>query len=188
MLTTVFRLLAQARPARAPHAHGVQTTGELSGTAPFPETATVTVRLSPGAGPGKPDVLGLALRVPTGTGDWDLLLSSTGTGQRTRLLPKFVRHWRDARLGTLVPYTYRGELVWFMAVPGEGAPPSRFTLHVSGKDADWREVAVVTLHHGEGVTAPVAFDPVLNRPPAMELAPSLLAPVREASRRGRPRS
>jgi hypothetical protein len=191
VLTTVFHLLAKARQARALHPRGVQTTGELTGTPPFPARAAVTVRLSKGAGtgPGKPDVLGIALRVPTESGDWDLLLSSTGTGRQTRLLPKFVRHWRDARLGTLAPYRRRGELLWFMAVPDGGEPPVRFTLHMSGKDADWRQVAVVTLHPEDRTAAPVAFDPVLNRPPDLELAPSWLAALREqayeGSRRGR---
>jgi hypothetical protein len=191
VLSTIFRLLAKARGNRALHPRGVQLTGELTGTAPFPANAPVTVRLSKGAGtgPGRPDVLGIALRVPTESGDWDLLLSSTGTGERTRLLPKFVRTWRDARLGTLTPYRYRGELLWFMAVPDDGDPPRRFTIHQSGKKADWREVAEVTLHPQEGTASPVAFDPVLNRPPGMELAPRWLAVLREkayeGSRRGR---
>jgi hypothetical protein len=194
VLTTVFRLLAKARDARALHPRGVQTTGELSGTDPFPRNATVTVRLSKGAGtpPGKPDVLGIALRVPTESGDWDLLMSSTGTGERTRMLPKFVRHWRDARLGTLAPYRVGDELVWFMAVPDEHEPPTRFTIHASGKDADWRQVAALTLNPPNGDTAPLAFDPVLNRPPEMELAPRWLAVLREqayeGSRRGRQES
>jgi hypothetical protein len=191
VLTTVFRVLAKARHARALHPRGVQMTGELSGTPPFPAQAGVTVRLSKGAGTGegKPDVLGVALRVPTETGDWDLLLSSTGTGQRTRLLPKFVRRWRDARLGTLAPYRYSGELLWFMAVPDENEPPTRFTIHASGRDAEWRQVAQVTLHPHDSTDTPVAFDPVLNRPPEMELAPRWLALLREqayeGSRRGR---
>ncbi|WP_089962140.1 hypothetical protein [Lentzea xinjiangensis] len=192
MLTTVFRLLARARHDRAFHPRGVQVTGELTGAAdPFPAKATVTARLSKGAGtgPGLPDVLGLALRIPTARGDWDLLLSTTGTTAVTRFLPKFVRRWRDARLGTLAPYRYRGELVWFMAVPGEGEPPTRFTLHASGKDAGWRRVAEVTLHPEEPAAEPVAFDPVLTLPDGMELAPRWLASVRakayRGSRRGR---
>lgn len=166
-------------------------TGELTGTAPFPTNAAVTVRLSKGVGtgPGKLDVHGIALRVPTESGDWDLLLSSTGTGPRTRLLPRFVRRWRDARLGTLAPYRYRGELVWFMAVPDDRDLPGRFTIHLARKDADWREVAEVTLHPHESTATPVAFDPVLNLPPDMELAPRWLAVLREqayeGSRRGR---
>ncbi|NGY60584.1 hypothetical protein G7043_16775 [Lentzea sp. NEAU-D13] len=191
VLTTVFQLLARVRKARALHPRGVQMTGELNGTAPFPDKAAVTVRLSKGAGTGRgwPDVLGLAVRIPTESGDWDVLLSSTGTGRLTRLLPKFVRHWRDARLGTLAPYRYRGELLWFMAVPGEGEPPTRFRIHASGADADWHEVASVTLRPEHPTTDPVAFDPVLNRPPELELAPRWLAALREqayaGSRRGR---
>jgi len=192
VLTTVFRLLAKARHARALHPRGVQTTGELRGfAAPFPRQATVAVRLSNGAGTGRglPDVLGLALRVPTESGDWDLLLSSTGTGRWTRLLPKFVRRWRDARLSTIAPYRYRGELVWFMAVPDDGELPKRFAVHISGKDAGWRRVAEVAVNPGNGTVAPEAFDPVLTLPPELELAPRWLAVVRakayEGSRRGR---
>lgn len=194
MLTTVFRLLAKARHARAVHPRGVTVTGELSGTGPFPTAATVTVRLSKGAGTGRglPDVLGLALRVPTESGAWDVLLSTTGEGRFSRLLPKPVRGWRGARLGSLLPYRYRGELLWLMAVPGEGEPPTRFTIHASGTDARWHQVAGVTLHPGHGDPAPVAFDPMLNRPQGLELAPRWLANLREqayaGSRRGRQES
>ena len=168
-------------------------TGELTGSAPFPASTTVTARLSKGAGTGRgvPDVLGLALRIPTGSGDWDLLLSTTGAGRFSRLLPAFAAGWRGARLGTILPYRYRGELMWLMAVPadpGSAEVPTRFRLHVSGKDADWRQVADVTLHdphHDE----PVAFDPMVNRPRELELAPRWLAALREqayaGSRRGR---
>ncbi|KJK45684.1 hypothetical protein UK23_25220 [Lentzea aerocolonigenes] len=193
MLTTAFRLLAKARQARAFHPRGILLRGELTGAAPFPASASVAVRLSKGAGTGRgwPDVFGLALRVPTESGDWDVLLSSTGTGRLTRLLPTPVRGWRDARLGTLAPYRYRDELMWLMAVP-HGAPPTRFTIHASGTDAQWRQVAEVTLHPEDSAATPIAFDPVLNRPQEMELAPRWLAVLREqayeGSRRGRPRS
>lgn len=187
----MFRVLAKARDARALHPRGVWRTGELRGGAPpFPREATVAVRLSKGAGtrPGWPDVLGLALRVPTESGDWDLLLSSTGTGRWSRLVPRFVRHWRDARLGTLAPYRYRGELVWFMAVPDDREVPTRFAVHRSG-DTGWRRVAELTLQPLEDGAAPVAFDPVRTRPPELELAPRWLAAAREkayeGSRRGR---
>jgi hypothetical protein len=171
VLTTVFGLLAKARNDHAPHPRGLHTTGELSGTAPFPAAATVIVCLSEDAATAKPRVLSIALRIPTESGDWDLLLSSTGTGERTRLLPKFVRHWHGARLGTLSPYRYRDELVWFMAIPDGGEPPARFTIHASGEDADWRQVAAVTLNPQNGDAPPPAFDPELNRPPEMERAP-----------------
>jgi hypothetical protein len=172
------------------HPRGILLRGELTGTAPFPASATVAVRLSKGAGtgPGWPDVFGVAFRVPTESGDWDVLLSTTGTGRLSRLLPTPVRGWRGARLGTLAPYRYRGELMWLMAVP-DGAPPTRFTVHASGTDADWRQIADVTLHPEDGAAAPIAFDPVLHRPPGMELAPRWLAVLREqayeGSRRGR---
>ncbi|HEX7307243.1 hypothetical protein [Lentzea sp.] len=192
MLTTVFRLLAQARHARAFHPRGVRTTGELRGSAaPFPSEATVAVRLSKGAGTGAgwPDVLGLALRIPTGSGDWDLLLSSTGTGRWTRMVPKFVRHWRDARPGTLAPYRHRGELVWFMAVPDDRETPTRFAVHASGRDARWRRVAELALAPPDGTAEPVSFDPVRTLPAELELVPRWLAVVRakayEGSRRGR---
>ncbi|SDG09420.1 hypothetical protein SAMN05216553_105303 [Lentzea fradiae] len=191
----MFRLLAKTRGARALHPRGVWRTGELrGGVPPFPAEATVTVRLSKGAGtrPGWPDVLGLALRVPTESGDWDLLLSSTGTGRWSRLVPRFVRRWRDARLGTLAPYRYRGELVWFMAVPDDREVPVRFAVHRSGGDTGWQRVAELTLHplgpHARDDDVPVAFDPVRTRPAELELAPRWLAVAREkayeGSRRG----
>jgi hypothetical protein len=168
-------------------------TGELTGTAPFPASAEVTARLSKGIGTrrGLPDVLGLALRIPTGSGDWDLLLSTTGTGRFSRLLPAFAAGWRGAALGTILPYRYRGELLWLMAVPVEPVteePPTQFSLHACGTDAEWRQVAEVRLHDLRR-DEPVAFDPVLNRPPELELAPRWLAALREqayaGSRRGR---
>ncbi|MGZ3146998.1 hypothetical protein ACVDFE_34395 [Lentzea chajnantorensis] len=196
MLTTAFRLLARARRARAVHPRGVLMTGELTGSAPFPASATVIARLSKGAGTGRglPDVLGLALRIPTGSGDWDLLLSTTGTGRFSRLLPTPATGWQRARLGTILPYRHRGALLWLMAVPldptasAPGRPPTRFSLHASGTTADWRRVGEVRLRdlrHDE----PVPFDPVLNRPRELELAPRWLAALREqayaGSRRGR---
>ncbi|SES38020.1 hypothetical protein SAMN04488000_12520 [Lentzea albida] len=127
-------------------------------------------------------MLGLAVRIPTESGDWDLLLSSAGTGRWTRMLPKFARRWQNARLGTLLPYRYRGELVWFTALPGAGEPPERFTLHASGRDGGLRQVAELTLHHRE--TEPVAFDPVLTLPPELELAPRWFARLRAQAYRG----
>ncbi|WP_053733269.1 hypothetical protein [Nocardia sp. NRRL S-836] len=166
-------------------------TGELTGSAPFPSSATVTARLSKGAGTGRglPDVLGLALRIPTGSGDWDVLLSTSGSGRFSRLLPRFAGRWRGATLGSILPYRHRGELWWLMAVPADaGEPPSRFTVHASGRDAVWRQVAEVRLHDLSDDT-PIAFDPVLNRPAEVELAPRWLAALREqayaGSRRGR---
>lgn len=191
MLRTVFRLLARLRHAPAVHPRGVRMTGELHGTAPFPASATVTARLSKGAGTGRgwPDVLGIALRIPTESGEWDLLMSTTGTGRFTRLVPTFTRGWRGARLGTLLPYRYRGALWWLMAVPGEGEPPTRFTIHAAGTDAEWREVAEVVLRPEHDDRGTVAFDPMLNRPPELQLAPRWLATLREqayaGSRRGR---
>ncbi|WP_083268663.1 hypothetical protein [Lentzea guizhouensis] len=170
--------------------------GELVGSEPFPSHATVTARVSKGAGTGRgvPDVLGLALRIPTGSGDWDLLLSSTGTGRFSRLLPRFAAGWRGTALGTILPYRYRGELMWFMAVPADPRPgeaPTRFRLHAAGSTADWRRVGEVTLHD-LGHDEPLAFDPMVNRPPELELAPRWLTALREqayaGSRRGRRRS
>ncbi|MEV6711508.1 hypothetical protein AB0M48_05610 [Lentzea sp. NPDC051208] len=165
-------------------------TGKIRGAPPFPASATVLARLSKGVGTGRgrPDVLGLALRIPTESGAWDLLLSTTGTGKWTRFIPMIARRWRDARLSTLTPYRYDGELVWFMALPGAGEPPAQFTLHASGRDAAWHEVAEVVLHsHDSDMTT--AFDPVHNLPPELRLAPDWLAKLRQqayvGSRRGR---
>lgn len=188
VLTPLFQFVARLRHARAVHPRGVQYPGELHGSPPFPPAADVTVRLSKGVGTpgGCPDIFGLAMRVPTADGDWDVLLASTGTGRWSRMLPLPARSRQRSRYGTITPYRVRGELMWFMAVP---QTESRFTLHVSGVDGEWRRAGTLELNTRQQVGTPIEFDPMLHRTRGVELAPQWLARLREAayagSRRGR---
>lgn len=189
-MTAAFRLLARLRGGdRAVHATGRVFTGELTAEPgndlPLPARTPVTVRLSKGIGTprGWPDVLGLAITIPD---RWDILLSSSGTGRRTRLLPWPARRWSRARYGSLLPYRHNGSLVWLMASPDGADPPRRFTI-LASRHAEWRPVARLTV--GSPVTDHPTFDPMLNHPPGIELAPRWIARLREAayagSRRGR---
>jgi hypothetical protein len=91
--------LARSRNRRVLHPDGRSFTGELRvwGSGPAigadlvdcPGRHPVTVRLSKGIGtrPGRPDIMGVAIRVHGAGRDDDLLLSSAGTGRVTRHLP-----------------------------------------------------------------------------------------------------
>ncbi|WP_208113056.1 phosphodiesterase [Actinorugispora endophytica] len=206
----LFRRLARARRARAFHPRGLWLTGELTagtgGLLPLPEgTRPVVARLSKGAGVpgGGADVLGLAVRIPHGEGldgPWDLALSASGIGRLTRLLPLPARGWGRARYGSLVPYRSEGRAVWLLAVPRGGDPvapaslgrlerrvrarPLRFTLLAGAARGGWRPVARLTLDTVLPEAGRLSFDPVLNRPPGLEMAPRWLAEAREAAYRG----
>jgi hypothetical protein len=89
-LTTIFRGLAGLRRARAFHPRGLMLAGELTTEekSPLPLNTgvrPVIARVSKGVGTpgGAPDILGLAVRIPTENGlsrSWDLALSSSGSG------------------------------------------------------------------------------------------------------------
>jgi hypothetical protein len=113
----VFRALKTVRPARPIHPHGVGLTGSLerlpmmapdSGIAWLgtPGTDQVQARLSRAIGlpPALPDVLGLALRVSTGSGYFDLLLASTGLSRPGRFVLIPHRDLASGALTTLMPY------------------------------------------------------------------------------------
>ncbi|SHF69308.1 hypothetical protein [Streptoalloteichus hindustanus] len=211
-----FDVLARLRRARAFHPRGLFLAGELTveegaGLALPAGTRPVIARMSKGVGTpgGRPDVLGLAVRVPPWAGQerpWDLLLSSTGAGQRSRLLPIPARSWGSARYGSLAPYLLDGRRVWVLAVArdlevGEpaslewlerrvAAAPVRFTLHVVCPGLPARQVASLTLRVVPSGLAEheVRFDPVVNCLPDLPMVPRWLRWVRrfayQGSRRG----
>ncbi|MEU4560955.1 hypothetical protein AB0F72_21460 [Actinoplanes sp. NPDC023936] len=88
----------------------------------------VTVRVSKGLGSrgSRPDVLGLAIRIPGR--DTDLLLSTAGTGRLTRHLPMPRRRF-DAHYGTITAYrTGTDRKIYLAAAPLRSAPPLGGTL------------------------------------------------------------
>jgi hypothetical protein len=143
----------------------------------------VVVRLSRGAGLPEPlpDLLGLAVRLGPADAPVDLLLSTTGRGRFTRVVPTL-------RRDTASPYcsimAYRsdagplrlGALPTTGGVPSDPGPvaaavrsePLVFVLAVAGGSEAWRPFARLTL------TAPVAeldpelrFDAVRHPPPGL---------------------
>ena len=212
MVAAAFRGLAELRQARAFHPRGLMLAGELtigagSGLPVDAGARPVVARLSKGVGTpgGAPDILGLAVRIPTGEGpaaSWDLALSSSGSGALSRMVPLPARRWGAARYGSIVPYRYGGRRVWLLAVPEDGHPPGpasltrlqrwigehplRFTLHTGLSAGGWREAARLTLHTVlPGTEADrVAFDPMTNRPPELRMSPRWLSRMRERAYQG----
>lgn len=146
-------------------------------------TQPATARLSRGAGlPARfPDLLGLAVAVPTDDGPVHLLLSSSGGGRLTRLLP-VVR--RDAACVYSSIMAYRSDagpirLAAFpeaSAVPSEPGPqadavarrPLVFTLVAARGAGPWQRFGRLTLTDPERPLDPdLRFDAVQHPPPGL---------------------
>jgi hypothetical protein len=148
------------------------------------DRASVTVRLSRGAGlpPPWPDLLGLAVRVPGEDGDVDLLLSTTGSGSRTRLLP-VLRRDAATGYGSIMGYRSRAGTLRLGAFaerthgPGDRIDPDGgpaaggglvFVLAAARGTGPWRPFARLTLADPvDGGDADVRFDAVRRPPPGM---------------------
>jgi hypothetical protein len=155
-----------------------------------PGAHPVTVRISKGAGtgPGRADVLGLAVRVAEpGTGErFDLLLSTVGAGRLLRHVPMPRRSF-DTVYGTVVAFrTAAGHKVLLSAMPDPGgtalghslesvvataARPggARLLLAASVGSAVPLPFGRVTLEQPlpASVDAALAFDPVGNTTPGL---------------------
>ncbi|WP_431902988.1 hypothetical protein [Amycolatopsis thermoflava] len=166
----VFGALARLRHARVFHPRGVLLRGTLEtlapGELPLPPSGPVVARLSKGAGlpRGMPDILGLALRIPTDDGPWDLTLASASA----RVLLRPARGWRRAVFSSLVPYRVAAGLRWILAeVDGPATPVARIELDPP-------------LGDGERPS----FDPMLHSPPGARLYPDWLSRLREPAYQG----
>ncbi|MFE9748881.1 hypothetical protein ACFYOT_28580 [Saccharothrix saharensis] len=191
LVEAAFRALAGARDAKAFHPRGRWFEGELTTTfdpaLPLPVgEVEVCGRLSKGVGTpgGLPDVLGLAFRLP---GPWDVLLSTS----RSRVLPWPARTWTTGRYGSITPFRWRDRLVWLAAVPDACRTRSAALADLPAEPAFTLEVGPPWRPVGRLVTRPLdvdrdlpALDPVLNRPAGLELAPAVLARLRESAYRG----
>ncbi len=149
-------------------------------------TDRVLVRLSRGAGLPEPwpDLLGLAVRVPAGTPGGrpvDLLLSSTGRGRWTRLVPA-VR--RDAAGPYCSIMSFRSTVgpVQLAALPDRSGVPSdpaplaaavrarglRFTLAAALEGGPWEPVGRLQVGEpAQPLDPEVHVDGVLNAPPGL---------------------
>jgi hypothetical protein len=139
------------------------------------------VRLSKGVGtgPGRPDVLGLAVRVHR-RDPADLLLSTAGTGRLTRHLPT-PRLSFDTSYGSILPYrTTSGHKVYLLAEPDPDSPPLGNSLESVTEAAAAGAAIRLCAMGGQPVgrvifgallppevDATLAFDPIRNAPPEL---------------------
>jgi hypothetical protein len=148
-----------------------------------PATDAAVVRLSRGAGlPAPlPDLLGLAVRLPFHVSRVDLLLTSTGRGALTRLVP-VVRRDAAAFYSSIMGYRSDAGTVRFAAVPEDDEAPSepapqaavvarsglRFTLVVARGLGPWHRFGRLTLTDPVAPLDPdVRFDAVAHPPPGL---------------------
>jgi hypothetical protein len=181
--------IVRSRHRRFLHPDGRSFTGELevwglrrpigSPLVDRPGRYPVTVRISKGAGtgPGRPDILGVALRV---AGAADLLLSTAGTGRLLRHVP-MPRHSFDSRYGSILAYrTGTGDKVYVRADPDPAGPrlgPTLESVAAAAQSGARLLLGVArgteTGHFGRvtfgtllpaGADAALAFDPIRRAP------------------------
>ncbi|MGY1771355.1 phosphodiesterase [Blastococcus sp. SYSU D00813] len=186
--------LARRRRGKPMHPRGVVVTGVLERTGgpgtgvawlDRPARDEVVVRLSRGIGfPAPwPDLLGLAVRVPDAGGPVDLLLSSTGRGALTRLVPAF-RSDAGRSFCSIMGYRSPAGTLRFAAeaadgvgpVPSDPEPllaalrdrPLRYALAVARGLGTWQPFATLTLGHPVEEPDPdLRFDAVRHPPPQL---------------------
>lgn len=187
-----FGAVKALRPDRPIHPQGVLLTGTLAvdGGAdsgiPFldtPSSTTVTARLSRSLGLPKdwPDIIGLAVRVPTGDAAADLLLASTGWRVPGRFLLTMHRTAGASRLTSLMPYRgARGPVLLGARTlgPDPGAPGRisadatwNLALSWTAPLGRWRRFGALHLapalgSDGNVRDTPLRFDPLLNPLPS----------------------
>jgi hypothetical protein len=145
-------------------------------------TDRVVVRLSRGAGlPAPwPDLLGLAIRLP-GPEPVDLLLTTTGRGMLTRLIP-VPRRDSAAVYSSIMAYRSDAGPLRIAALPQQDGVPSdpgplagavlrenvRFTLAVARGLGPWLPFARLTVvDPAEPLDPDVRFDAVVHPPPGL---------------------
>ena len=174
--------VVRSRHQRFLHPDGRTFAGEMITADGERYSATVRLSKGVGTGPGRPDVLGLAVRVHR-RDPADLLLSTAGTGRVTRHLPT-LRLSFDTTYGSILPYrTTSGHKVYLLAEPDPDSPPLGNSLEsvtdAAAAGASIRLSALGGQPVGQvffgsllppDVDATLAFDPIRNAPP--ELHPS----------------
>jgi hypothetical protein len=148
------------------------------------KTEGAVVRVSRGVGVPAPlpDLLGLAIRLPSGTGaPIDLLLTTTGRGRLTRLLPT-PRRDAAACYSSIMGYRSDAGVLRIAALPEDDAVPSEpaslagtvareglsFTLAAADGRCPWLPFGRLVLGEaGDPLDPDVRFDAVLNPPPGL---------------------
>ncbi|MEV4278491.1 hypothetical protein [Actinoplanes xinjiangensis] len=183
--------VARSRRQRSLHPVGRSMTGELqiwgcldptgSELLDHPARHDVTVRISKGAGTrrARPDVRGIAIRIPGPDRPTDLLLSTVGPGRWGRHLP-VPRRTFDATYGSIAPYQAARRLYLAVGPDPEGTPVGDDIEQVGRRPADLLLYVVRSgivqalgrLRLGEPLSeetdAALAFDPVRNASPDLQ--------------------
>ncbi|GAA1520746.1 hypothetical protein [Kribbella lupini] len=122
-VSSLFSALARLRRAPGVHPQRVGFAGHVvvdTANALLPEgDHPVDLQLSKGAGTpgGRPDVLGIALRIQPAGDPWDFLFSTAGHGRLSRWIPVPSPDWSAVRYGSLAPYDVAGVSWWLMLTP-----------------------------------------------------------------------
>lgn len=179
-LAAVTAGVAGLRRTRKPlHPRGVVTHGVLRREGASTKTGVpwldepgvddVLVRRSRAVGlpSSVPDIHGLAMRMPTATGSFDLLLASTGLGRLTRFLLTSSRSPWARPLTTLLPYrSPRGPVL----LAAEHSSETQLELWVASPWGPWSRFARLKLSPEIDMRAEAAvnFDPIANTTPGLE--------------------
>jgi hypothetical protein len=203
LLEGVFASIARVRPTAKPlHPRGETLAATVTRFGLSPNVGVpwidesgvdhARVRLSRAVGfpRGWPDIFGLALRVPTGSGRGDLLFATTGRGTVGRFVLLPGRTPMSWTYTTLIPYrTTSGPLL--LAADPDG--PGAYTLACAHPRAAWRQFGRIELEPSHSASAEAVrgsepdFDPVLNQVPGLTYYP-WAASLREGSYRAARRS
>ena len=129
----------------------------------------VTVRLSRSVGlpPPLPDILGVALGVPTAPGRGDLLLAGTGSGRLSRFLPHPRRRYSTGAYCSFFPYRTPTGALLLAATAAE--PAGVFQLAWARLTGTWHDFGTLELapDPGAGRDGELTFDPVLHEIPGL---------------------
>lgn len=180
-LAGVFGAAGRLRPSTKPlHPRGSVATATLRRVGLAPPVGVdwldrsgddeVLVRFSRSVGlPGPlPDILGLAVRVPTATGHGDILFSTTGSGPLGRFVLMPARNSSSVTYSTLLPYRTPAGPVLLAVTGGAESEGSEFTLSAAVGRGPWRRFGSLHLRETAGSDEYVAFDPMTNTVPDLE--------------------
>lgn len=182
VLAAVFFLVGTVRRTKALHPRGEVVRGVLrrhgagtTGVAWLDESGVddILVRRSQSVGlpEGKPDIIGLALRVPTeGQKEFgDLLLASTGTSRLGRFLLRPALRHGAAAYTSLFPYRTPSGPRLLAALPVDG-DPSHLTLASATLGGRWVPFGTLRVFdaNDDGHDAVVSFDPVQHVVPGLD--------------------
>jgi len=209
-----FGTLARLRSGRAVHTRGAVLDGMLTvdpGSAtgralghPLRRPAVVRASKSIGLPGGFPDLLGMAVRIPTADGVFDVLLGSVGRRGLAHLVLRLSGTWWGQPFSTVLPYRVDGRrlMLGLQAEPGAGPPgadpaavtaavrngPLEFVLSEMPLRGARRPIGRLVLERVRTTGPAVSFDPIRNDLPRLHPARPLRA-LREwaytGSRRGR---